>query len=189
MSNHETRAAGHKAEVRQDADGIKVAGYAAVFNEWTDIGGHFQERVAPGAFDGVLGDDTRFLINHRDLPLARVSSGTLKLKVDERGLYMETTLDPKDPDVQRIVPKMERGDLREMSFAFTVEKDEWERENRTDKRTIQKVGQLIDVAIVTNPAYGGTEIGLRSRDAAGLGADQKNSHTKQVMRMRLALEA
>jgi len=169
-------------------EGVKVAGYAAVFNEWADIGGFFQERIAPGAFDGRLGDDVRFLINHRDLPLARVSSGTLALSLDDHGLRMETHLDPSDPDAARIIPKMRRGDMREMSFAFTVAKEEWDETGDIPRRTITEIGQLIDVAIVTTPAYAGTEIGLRSLDAhRAAQAGPENSPPERARRMRMRL--
>ena len=185
----ETRAAAAPVEVREAEGGaIKVAGYAAVFNEWADIAGLFQERIAPGAFDDVLEDDVRFLINHTGLPLARKSSGTLALKVDDHGLHMETTLDPADPDAQRIISKMKRGDLREMSFAFRVGAEEWDETGDVVKRTITKVKQLIDVAIVTTPAYPGTEIGLRSLEAhRAQEAGDKDLQAARVRRLRMQL--
>ncbi|MBV1929464.1 MAG: HK97 family phage prohead protease, partial [Gammaproteobacteria bacterium] len=110
MDKFEKRS-GQPVDVRSDDSGVTVAGYAAVFSQWADIGGWYEEMIAPGAFDGRLGDDVRFLINHEGLPLARVGSGTLKLSVDERGLKMETELDASDPDAQRVIPKLKRGDL------------------------------------------------------------------------------
>jgi hypothetical protein len=46
--------------------------------------------------------------------LARTKSGTLRLAEDERGLRIDATLDPTDPDVQRLIPKMKRGDMSQM---------------------------------------------------------------------------
>ncbi len=162
----ETRG-GVQAEIRSGPDLVNVAGYAAVFNEWTDIGGWWLERVAPGAFaESIRADDVVFLINHEGLPLARSRGGrgTLGLAEDSRGLAVSASLDPDDPDVKLIVPKMKRGDLDKMSFAFRVLKQEWDETGETPKRTITKV-ELVDVAIVTQPAYAGTEIGLRSLEA------------------------
>jgi len=155
--------AGLPVEIRADeTGGIKVSGYAAVFNEEANIGGMFRERIAPGAFkDAVSRDDVVFLINHEGLPMARTRSGTLKLKEDERGLFMETDLDPEDPDVQSIVRKMKRGDLDKMSFAFLPTRQEWDDNEEIPLRTIQEA-RLFDVSIVTTPAYEGTDIGLRS---------------------------
>ena len=159
---------GTAVEVRaaEDGDPIKVVGYAAIYSEATMIADVFEEVIAPGAFTEALarGDDTVFLVNHRDLPLARTASGTLRLSEDARGLRIETELDPSDPDVQRIVPKMRRGDLSKMSFAFRAVREEWDDSGEVPRRTISEV-ELFDVSIVTDPAYAGTEIGLRSLDA------------------------
>lgn len=151
------------AEIRTGDDGgIRVSGYAAVFNQETDIGGMFREKIAPGAFADAVGrDDVVFLINHDGLPLARTRSGTLTIREDDHGLYMETVLDPEDPDVRSIVGKMKRGDLDKMSFAFWPERQEWDESGDVPLRTITQAS-LFDVSIVTTPAYDGTEIGLRS---------------------------
>lgn len=149
-------------EVRNDGDGLTVEGYAAVFNQDTDIGGYFIERIEPGAFSEAIGrDDVVFLINHEGLPLARTRSGTLELSEDDHGLKMRSVLDPSDPDVQSIAGKMRRGDLDKMSFAFWPELQEWDESGDVPKRTIMKAS-LYDVSIVTTPAYDGTDIGLRS---------------------------
>lgn len=162
------------AEVRADDDGILVEGYAAVFNEETDIGGYFREKIEPGAFRAAIGrDDVVFLINHDGLPLARTRSGTLELEEDERGLKVRTRLDASDPDVARIVGKMKRGDLDKMSFAFWPERQEWDETQDPPVRTI-KEARLHDVSIVTTPAYDGTEIGLRSLEAARAERRQQN---------------
>ncbi len=150
-------------EVRSADDGssVKVSGYAAVFDEVTDIGGWFKEVVRRGAFAPAIarGDDVTFLINHDGLPLSRTTAKTLTVREDERGLYMESTLDASDPDVMRIVPKMKRGDLTKMSFAFSMAPDgetRWTQtgagEDGEELREIIKVGRLYDVSIVTEPA-------------------------------------
>lgn len=188
----ETRGAVAPIEVRAAADGasVQVAGYAAVFNSPTEVGGYFMEQIAPGAFDDVLGDDVRLLVNHTDLPLARSTSGNLRISVDARGLFIEADLDASDPDVLRIVPKMTRGDLREMSFAFRVDVETWDESGDVPLRTINRISELVDVSLVTVPAYPDTEIALRSRDAARVAeARTKGSRGPDLgtMRMRLAL--
>jgi len=151
-----------KPEIRAEGDTVTVGGYAAVFGEETNVAGLFIEVIERGAFTNAIGrDDVVFLINHDGLPLARSRSGTLTLREDERGLYMETELRMSDPDVARIVPKMERGDLDKMSFAFWPERQEWDDTGNIPKRTITEAS-LYDVSIVTTPQYEGTEIGLRA---------------------------
>lgn len=157
-------------EIREEGDGmIKVSGHAAVFDQEANIGGMFREVVRKGAFREALKvSETPFLINHDDLPLARTGSGTLKLSEDNIGLRVEASLDPTDPDVQRIVPKMKRGDLDKMSFAFSVDDggQDWTQddEDMIPLREITKVKRLFDVSIVTSPAYEGTDIAMRSLD-------------------------
>ena len=175
-------------EVRAEADSLTVEGYAAVFNEPTDIGGYFREQIAPGAFKDAIGrDDVVFLINHDGLPLARTRSGTLELTEDERGLKMRSVLDPEDPDVRAIAGKMKRGDLDKMSFAFYPEVEEWDETGDVPLRTIRQAA-LYDVSIVTTPAYDGTEIGLRSLKAFREQQAQRNSSfARERIRMKMRL--
>jgi HK97 family phage prohead protease len=173
------------AEVRAADEGILVEGYAAVFNQETDIGGFFRERIEPGAFSEAIGrDDVVFLINHDGLPLARTRSGTLTLSEDDKGLKISTRLEESDPDVARIVGKMKRGDLDKMSFAFWPEVQEWDDSGDMPVRTIKKAS-LHDVSIVTTPAYDGTEIGLRSLEGFRKQQAQRNF---SAARMRLRMK-
>lgn len=176
--------AGIPAEIRADSEGLKVEGYAAVFNEETDIGGMFREKIEPGAFSDAIGrDDVVFLINHEGLPLARTRSGTLTLEEDDHGLKIRTTLDANDPDVQSISGKMQRGDLDKMSFAFYPDVQEWDDSGDIPVRTIRQAS-LFDVSIVTTPAYDGTEIALRSLEQARKDHNRGNAQRRIRMKMR-----
>lgn len=177
---------GIPAEVRSiGPDSVKVAGYAAVFDQPTQIGDWFVERIAPGAFANSVGrDDVVFLINHEDLPLARTRSGTLILREDSHGLYMETELDRRDPDVQNIIYKMERGDLDKMSFAFVALRESWDQTGDMPVRTLEEC-KLYDVSIVTTPAYDGTEIALRSLEAARAAMQRRKNFTAAQLRRRM----
>lgn len=176
------------AEIRAEGSGLRVEGYAAVFNEDADIAGLFIERIEPGAFAEAIGrDDVVFLVDHEGLPLARTRSGTLTLKEDARGLHMTTDLDGDDPDAARIVRKMRRGDMDKMSFAFFPEIEEWDDSGDIPVRTIRKAA-LRDVSIVTFPAYDGTEIALRSlQDHLATTRRQNNKHAQRLRSMRMNL--
>jgi HK97 family phage prohead protease len=67
-------------------EGNTLGGHAAVFNVLSEDLGGFRERIASGAFSGVLSDDVRLLVDHKPPPLARTKAGTLRLSEDERGL-------------------------------------------------------------------------------------------------------
>ena len=151
-------------ELRMDGENPVVVGYGAVFNsESNDLGG-FREYIAPGAFDGRLEDDVRFLINHDGLPLARTTNGTLKLSVDEKGLKYEAKLNPKVSTSRDLIELLKDGTINQSSFAFIVEDDSWEVKDGTNYRTINKVSRLYDVSSVTYPAYNeaSSSVALRS---------------------------
>lgn len=178
-------------EVREADGGVRVEGYAAVFGQRADIGGFFFEQIERGAFADALGrDDVVFLFNHQpDTMMARTRTGTLELDEDDHGLRMAATLDTDDPDVQRVVAKMRRGDLDRMSFAFRAEVEEWDDSGDTPVRTI-KQASLHDVSAVTTPAYDGTEIGLRSLDAfVASKMTEQNQQAARLRRMRMNLRA
>jgi len=159
-------------EWRSDSSGITLEGHASTFNQPYSMG-WYTETVARGAFTKTLAGkpDVRLLINHEGLPLARSASGTLDLAQDDSGLYVRSVLDPSDPDVQRIMPKMKRGDLNEMSFAFGTVKDDWS-PDRTE-RTLRELSLANgDVSIVTYPANPNATSSMRSRILESVGPDR-----------------
>lgn len=147
--------------VRKQGDGNRLMGYAAVFDSPSEPM-PFTEFVRRGAFSKTLNDgaDVRLLIDHEGVPLARTKSGTLTLQEDETGLMVEADLDPANPDAQRVLSAMSRGDLSQMSFAFRTIKDSWSPDRSV--RELREV-QLFDVSVVTFPAYEQTSAELRSR--------------------------
>lgn len=152
MKINERRMAVGALEIREDSTAPILTGYASTFDQPYDMG-WYTETVAPSAFKRTLGQtpDVRLLINHDGLPLARTTSGTLTLDTDSRGLRVSATLDPTDPDVMALIPKMRRGDLNQMSFGFRTIEDEWSQDMRT--RTMRSLDLNDgDVSVVTYPA-------------------------------------
>lgn len=177
IGSRETRRLTAPIELRADAEGTgnTVFGYAAKFNTPSENLGsseyQFFEIIMPGAFDGVLNDDVRALFNHEnELILARSKNGqgTLKLSVDNIGLRYEF----EAPDTQLgrdLLVSLQRGDIDQSSFSFSVDKDgqKWEETRDGDgptivRRTITKFARLYDVSPVTFPAYLDTEVDCRS---------------------------
>jgi HK97 family phage prohead protease len=160
-------AAGLAVEERKGSNAPMLAGYAAVFNTETDISGFFRERIAPGAFADAISKasaDVHALFNHdSNIVLGRSKAGTLRLTEDDKGLRVE--IDPPDTqDVRDLLVKMRRGDIDQMSFAFTMRggSQTWDEGQDPPLRTIEKVGELYDVSVVTRGAYPTTEVGVRS---------------------------
>jgi HK97 family phage prohead protease len=168
-------------EIRADKDEDKprkVKGYAAKYNSRSsNLGGErYQmfETIAPGAFDGVLGDDVRALFNHDpNMILARSKNGegSLRIGTDETGLFYEFDA-PNTRAGDDLLESIRRGDVDQSSFAFRVdsEGEEWAERQDGDgpiiyERTIKKVSRLFDVSPVTYPAYPDATVALRSLEA------------------------
>ncbi len=145
------------SEVRASEKPMVLEGYAAVFNSPTTIG-DFTEQIAPGAFSEALGQDVRFLLNHDGVPFARTANGSLQLTEDDHGLhYRAELLDTQSGrDLYQMV---QREDLNESSFAFTIADEDW----NDNQRTINKVGSLFDVSVTTFGAYPQTSAIARNK--------------------------
>ena len=173
----ETRTVAAAFEMRDDtATGSPVfEGYASVFDTPYSMG-PFWEQVDKRAFNRTLNasPDVRLLVDHAGQPLARTKSGTLELHADTQGLHARATLDSSDPDVQRVLPKMRRGDLDQMSFSFRVvgaAGDEWDYGVERTLRTLRELSLADqDVSIVTYPASHTTTASVR--DARHLLSEQ-----------------
>ena len=97
--------------------------------------------------------------------LARTTSGTLKLTVDEVGLRFEFD-SPETTLGNDMLELVRRGDISKCSFKFVVESDEWryaDDKNKLeyDERTVKSIAKLYDVSLVTYPAYKDTEASVR----------------------------
>jgi HK97 family phage prohead protease len=150
------------AEVRELGDGNKLAGYAALFDSLSEDFGGYYEVIRKGAFSERLQDDVRLLLNHESYPVfGRTTAGTLRLTEDDKGLWMEADL----PDTQwarDLKVSIARGDITQMSFAFLGMKENYKTENDLVLCELLKIGKLLDVSVVTFPAYPATRVGLRS---------------------------
>jgi len=160
------------AELRATSDGdMKVAGYAAMFNREAS-GLPFREMIAPGAFARALqsAQPVYLLVNHDTdaLPLASTSAGTMSLREDAQGLYMEASLDPANPRAQELHSVLSRGDATKMSFAFTVNQGGETRDG--DLRVLTDLS-LYEVSIVTWPAYDSTDVGVRDGEPVPVNDD------------------
>jgi len=160
----ETRTLSRKLEFRAADTGKTIAGYAAVFNSETDIGGYFREVIAPGAFRDSLSGDVRALIDHNSgRVIGRTTAGTLRLNEDATGLACEIDL-PETTDGLDLATLISRGDISGMSFGFEVTKQTWDETGDIPVRTIEAVN-LFEVSVVAFPAYPDTTIALRSLEA------------------------
>jgi HK97 family phage prohead protease len=149
-------------ELRKVGDKQMGRGYAAKFNTLSEDFGGFKERIAPGFFDEVLADDVRALFNHDpNLILGRSTKKTLRIGVDETGLWYEYD-DPATTYSLDLLKSLERGDVDQSSFAFSIKEDRWDKMDNIWVRTLLKASKLYDVSPVTYPAYPDTSASKRS---------------------------
>jgi HK97 family phage prohead protease len=175
--NKELERRNYQFEVRAEEgeDGVKVlTGRPIIYNSPTDIGGWFEEEIMRGALDETDLTDVRFLVNHNTdmIPLARSrrnnGNSTMQMTVDSEGLFLnKVSLDVENnADAKALYSAVERGDLDGMSFMFSVDEDVWDYTNPDyPKRTITKIGSVVEVSAVTFPAYDSTFIDARSKEA------------------------
>jgi HK97 family phage prohead protease len=153
-------------------DGLTLDGYAAVFNEWTEIhdrSGSFMEQLAPGSFKRSIGrvmpvlqfdHGTHPLIG--SIPLGRITSIT----EDAHGLRVKARLSDNWL-VEPVRDAIRDEAITGMSFRFSIPDggDTWETRDGIDYRTITAVN-LMEAGPVVFPAYEATTVGVRSRQTA-----------------------
>ena len=150
-------------EFEQKEEGMIVEGMAVAFNSPTIIaefdGIKYYEIVDRGAFDKAKMDDVVLVINHTGTPAARTKNKSLELSKTESGLFIRADLSRSSigPGLYRDIKE---GVFDKMSFAFTVRKDEYDKETRT--RKILEIDRLWDTSIVNFPAYEQTSVSARS---------------------------
>ena len=182
MSEKEIRTL-HMGEIRADEENRKITGYAAVFDSMSGNLGGFREKIERGAFSKALPkSDVRALINHdSNYVLGRAKAGTLRMFEDERGLKIE--IDPPATQAANdLLVSINRGDIDQMSFAFSLGKDSWEERNGETVRTIHEFAEIYDVSVVTYPAYEETSVALRSMDAWKQRKESKDEEKREEAR-------
>lgn len=188
-------------DVRVSDEPGTIEGHAAVFEQKTTIGNWFYEIIERGAFDETNFDDVLFSTNHdlRKIPLARSrrnnSNSTMQLSIDEKGLFIRAKLDiENNADAKSLYSSVQRGDIDGMSFIFYVQEEKWQDlDSDMPTRRIQKIKKVIEVSAVTFPAYTGTDIHARDKQAldnAKLALDNarsselENSDELEILQLR-----
>lgn len=170
-------------------DGNTLYGYAAVYDTVTERTNEgFAESIAPGAFDAVLADDAtdaRALFNH-DMShvLGRQSSGTLRLRADERGLRFEVDL-PATSYAADLKEMIRRGDVTGASFGFVP--GEVKRGTSPGGRpmvTHTRIARLIDISAVPLPVYPDAVVALRSHDPRSAALARREQMLRARARVR-----
>ena len=164
-----------------DASGrVNFTGYASISNTAYTVSdwlGDYTETIRGEAFNRTLsrdGLDVIFVYNHDwdAIPMARTTSNTLTLTVDDTGLFTSARLDPSRPDVMMLRSAMNDGTVNAMSFAFYVTDQTWSKdyESREILELDMHGGDVSAVTWPANPATTGTT-GLRQQARALIASD------------------
>lgn len=156
-------------------EGRTVEGFAAVFDQESRLNfdaktkQFFIEVIERGAIadDLLRACDVKALLEHdkgRMLARSRFGAGSLSLMVNDFGLGYKFDA-PNTPEGDYAVEMIARGDLFGSSFAYSTN----DKKNVTYKkvdgllyRIVHKIDRIFDISIVSDPAYYGTDVTLRS---------------------------
>ena len=167
----------------ESKEGMLIAGYAVVFDTPTKLyslnGSDYYEVVNKGALDNADMSDVVLRYNHNDNTtlLARTSNNTLKLTIDEIGLYVEAEL-ANTTAAKDIYELIKRGDISKMSFGFIVESDHYS----LNTRYIDSISVLKDVSVVDFPAYQSTIVATVQRNFDKAEEEAKENLEKEKLK-------
>ena len=159
MPMMEVRAAGEGEE-----KSFIVEGYATTFEPYVlfeDEGIQYKEQIMPEAFEEADLTDVIFVKDHEGTVFARTKNGSLTLNIDNHGLLSRADLG-RTSAAREMHEEIQAKMYTQMSFAFTVAEDSYDREQHL--RKILKIKKLYDVSAVSFPANPGTDIGVATRD-------------------------
>ena len=141
-------------ELRFDGENI-ISGTAMRYGDTADVPWFGKERFEPGAFGDLSQADLALDLQHdRKAQVARTGGGGLEVTNSYSALEIRATLDPSDPDAQRVISKVKKGILRGLSVAFapdTYRRDMEGGEEITvhSKSELRDSASLIDLHIQT----------------------------------------
>ncbi len=152
------------------SDGNTLEGYAAVFGQPALIDsweGTFREQFERGAFSKTLQERRpSLLFDHGKhpmigmLPIGSITS----LREDERGLYVKAQI-ADNWLTEPVRDAIRSGAIDGMSVRMNIVQDRWQPgADRVPERSIREVA-LIELGPTPFPAYEGTTVSLRSREA------------------------
>lgn len=167
---------------------MEIKGYAVVFNSPETY--EYTEVIDSKALDNADMSDVVLRYNHNDtfMVLARTRNKSLNLNVDDKGLFMDATLQNDITEHRNIYNAIKSGLIDKQSFAFTIDEDEYDYD--TDTRTITKIGKLYDVSVVDQPFYNATDVSLASKNDNFMErrAELRKEHEQQLEEQKKADE-
>lgn len=181
---------GSQVEVRDDEEkGMFIEGYALKFDTWSEDLGGFKETISNKALDNADLSDVRCLVDHMPSQIiGRTTAGTLELSVDEIGLKYRCKL-PNTTFARDLFENMKVGNINQCSFGFMLSNagDEirFDEDENLYKRTLRSINKVIDVSVVTYPAYKDTDVKPALRSIQQMKDDIDQEKRKKELTARI----
>ena len=174
---------------KEDEDFI-VEGYATTFDDpyemYEDMDGNkYFERIDKDALKNADTSDILFLYNHEGRVFARQKNGTLEVKSDDKGIFVRADLSSTKAS-REMYEDIKSGLVTQMSWAFTVSDDEYDKKTRT--RNILGVKKVYDVSAVSIPANPSTSISARDYFAGVSEAEKAERLEREKMKKKIEIK-
>lgn len=171
-----------------------VEGYASTFDTYvlfSQDGVDYSERIEPTAFEGADLSDVVFRVDHEGPVYARSSAGTVEVWADEHGLAQRSDLS-RTQRSRDVFADIEAGNYPQMSFAFTVAEDHYDKATHT--RVIDRIAKVFDVSAVSFPANPNTSLSIATRSffdgvIEGEKAERLEREAMELRRRKLMAQA
>ena len=150
----------------QESGDLILSGYFIKFDEETELWpGYFEVIKREGVEKAIKDADIRALFNHdHSLVLGRTGNDTVRLDVDDVGLFGDIIINKDDPQAVGAYARVQRGDVVGCSFGFfPIKINTEERDDGSYLDTILEL-EIFEVSPCTFPAYPQTEIAARQKD-------------------------
>ncbi len=188
-SRMETRLVKVETRASTEDGGLRtIVGMPIVYERESEFMGFVEINKRGSAKKAIGRSDARALYGHNSdtvLPIGRQSAGTLRMKEVKDGVEIE--IDPPDTEFARSLMKaIERGDIKEMSYAFTVKDDTNETRDGVDYRIINEIEEIFDISPVAFAAFPDTTVALRGLELFTTKRDKnKTLANQQEVRKKL----
>ena len=150
----------------QESGDLILSGYFIKFDEETELWPGYFEVIKRESVEKAIKDaDIRALFNHdHSLVLGRTGNDTVRLGVDDVGLFGDIIINKDDPQAVGAYARVQRGDVIGCSFGFfPIKINTEERDDGSYLDTILDL-EIFEVSPCTFPAYPQTEIAARQKD-------------------------
>lgn len=189
----EIRSGAESIEIRSnERNDVYAEGYALKFNSLSEDLGGFKEVITPEALKETDFSDVRALLNHNaDKVLARSSAGTLDLNVDDKGLKFRFKI-PDTTYGMDLAENLRNGNINQCSFGFSLDEngDEFRYDEKENiyKRTLNKIKEVVDISLVTYPAYKDSSVAPALRSLSKIKGNEVEQRELEHRKRKLKLE-